>query len=291
MVDELDVKNSCVSCSYIDCINLYRCRKYGDRQIGGELYLYSQFDNTKIYKEKLYNHVCLNGSLLKCACSIVFTLNELFPKDYLVIIGNEIVRDMKASFFLAMSGHYRQAILLQRCVFENFLYGLFFSTDYEGAIKSDEEKKNIDEQFYKWLNGDYEFRKPGKIRTIKNDLQKNYLISEEENSEWKKLNNELCHFVHTIQKTSTGMDLIKCGDVEMKSCYSDVEFDEKSLKEWSKYYQRTFFLILNKLIKLFPSIKKEETGKKAFDILDEQFKKRRGELENKYLDEILDSIQ
>ena len=64
-----------------------------------------------------------------CACFVIATLNELFPNDYLIIVSNETVRDMKASFYLAMSGRYRQAVLIQRCVFESFLYGLYFFTD------------------------------------------------------------------------------------------------------------------------------------------------------------------
>lgn len=129
MGKKTDLKDSCAYCSITNCINLFRHRSDDDESVGGELYIYKQISHSRIINEELSKFVCSNGVLLQCACFIVGTSYVLNPDNFLTIISNEIVRDMKASFYLAMSGHYRQAILIQRCVFENFLYGLYFHTE------------------------------------------------------------------------------------------------------------------------------------------------------------------
>jgi len=48
-----------------------------------------------------------------------------------------------------------------------------------------------------------------------------------------------------------------------------------------------FFLILYKLISLYPVVKKEEAGKLALEWLRAEFKDKRRELNNQYLDDIL----
>jgi hypothetical protein len=112
-------------------------------------------------------------------------------------------------------------------------------------------------------------------------------ISKEESKLWRELFNNLSQFVHTILKTPTG-EAIKYGkNVEIKTCYSEVEFDKDKLVEWSKYYQQVFFLILNKLISLYPDVKKEEAGKLALEMLRTEFRKLKKELNNPDLEKIL----
>ena len=82
-----------------------------------------------------------------------FCLYYATRREYLPIVSNEVVRDMKASFYLAMSGHYRQAILIQRCVFENFLYGLYFSVEHHRFSNSDEDRKIVKKDFNSWVSG------------------------------------------------------------------------------------------------------------------------------------------
>lgn len=281
MVKKTDLKDSCACCDVINCINLFR-QHDDDKSVGGELYLYKQLSHPRIEIEELSTYVCSNGRLLECACFIIATLNELFPDDYLIIVSNEAVRDMKASFYLAMSGHYRQAILIQRCVFENFLYGLYFSTEYSKFSKNNEEKEEVQSKFLSWIDGGFR-KSDAYLREI---IQRGGVISKEENKLWGTLFNNLSQFVHTILKTPTGK-AIKYENVEIKSCYSDVEFDKDRLIEWSRYYQMVFFLILHKLISLHPPVKKEEAGKLALELLRAEFKDKRRELNNQYLDEIL----
>ena len=281
MVKKTDLKDSCACCDVINCINLFR--KYDDdKSVGGELYLYKQLSHSRIENEELSTYVCSNGRLFECACFITNTLNELFPDDYVIKVSNETVRDMKASFYLAMSGHYRQAVIIQRCVFENFLYGLYFSTEYQKFSKNNEEKEEIQRKFHSWIDG--RFRKSDTY--LRDIIQRGGVISKKENKSWGTLFNELSQFLHTILKTPTGKT-IKHENAEIKSCYSDVEFNKDSLMEWSKYYQRLFFLILYKLISLYPVVKKEEAGKLALKLLRAEFRDKRRELNNQYLDDIL----
>lgn len=282
MAKKTDFKDSCAYCKQIDCINMFSHEKDADL-VGGELFLYKQLSHPMMEKEDLSLHICSNGRLLECACFIISTLNDLFPDDYLIIIGNEFVRDMKASFYLAMSGHYRQAILIQRCVFENFLYGLYFSTEYYKFSKNDEDKRELKKNFDSWMNGG--FRKADSY--LIEIIQRGGCISKEETKLWVKLFNNLSQFVHTILKTPTGKAIKYGKDIEIKSCYSEVEFNKDELIEWSKYYQQVFFMILNKLISLYPDVKKEEAGKYALQALRTEFRDKSRELDNRDLENIL----
>ncbi len=293
MAKKTDFKDSCAYCEQIDCINLFSCENNADL-VGGELFIYKQMSHLMIKKENLELHICCNGRLFECACFIISKLKDLFPDDHLIIISNEFLRDMKASFYLAMSGHYRQAILIQRCVFENFLYGLYFSTEYHKFSKNEEDKNDIKKKFETWING--EFRK--KETDLIDIIQKGGNISKVETKLWVKLYSNLSKFVHTIQKTPTGkayqkkkdIEIKSCQkkkDIEIKSCYSEVEFNKDELIEWSKYYQQVFFLILNKLISLYPVIKKEDAGKYALQTLRTEFRDKSKELDNRDLENLL----
>lgn len=282
MAKKTNLKDSCACCAQSDCINLFRHRDDTNELVGGELYLYNQLRHPRIEDEKLAEYVCSNGRLLQCACFVVGTLDTLFPTNYLIVISNEIVRDMKASFYLAMSGHYRQAILIQRSVFENFLYGLYFITEYYEFSKNEEERKELERKFDSWIDGG--FRKGDSY--LIDVIQKGGVIATYESKLWKTLFEELSQFVHTIQKTPTGK-AIKYKTFQIKTCYAEVEFDKEGLIEWSRYYQTIFFLILFKLISMYPVVKREEAGKLALKILRAEFRDKRKELKNPYLDEIL----
>jgi hypothetical protein len=186
------------------------------------------------------------------------------------ITSNELVRDMKASFYLAMSGHYRQALMIQRSVLENFLYGLYFYAETHYFSKDDEDRKQVTKRFRSWIDGG--FRKSDEY--LLEIIEKGGLISREENESWGKLFSNLSQFVHTINKTPTGMS-IKYKNFEIKSCYAQVEFDKNKLIEWSEFFQKIIFLILHKLVILFPSLKKKEAGVLALKMLRTEFKDKK----------------
>ena len=282
MGKKTDLKDSCAYCGVTNCIDLFKHTSDDDKLVGGELYVYKLLSHSGVLNEELGKHICSNGVLLQCACFIVGPSYVRTPEDYLTNICNEIVRDMKASFYLAMSGHYRQAILIQRCVFENFLYGLYFHTEDYHFSRNPEDQKDVHTKFMSWIDGG--FRKSD--TDLLDVIQRGGLISKAEKKEWGTLFKELSQFVHTILKTPTGKR-IKYGDVEIQGCYAVVEFDKDSLIEWSKYYQKVLFLVLNKLLTLYPSVKREEAGKLALKKIRVEFKDVRKELNNPYLDDLL----
>jgi len=283
MGKKTDLKDSCANCN-TNCVNLFRHRSGEDKSLGGELYVYKQTTHARIADEELSKHVCSNAVLLQCACYIIGTLYTRISDDYLANICNEIVRDMKASFYLAMSGHYRQAVIIQRCVFENFLYGFHFMVEdcVFQKTKNKEGQNDLNAKFKGWIDGG--FRKSEK--DLRETIQKHGFISKEESKEWGELFNELSHFVHSILKTPTGK-AIKYGSVEIAGCYSEVMFNKNSLIEWSEYYQKVFFLILYELFTLYPQIKKELGGKLALKQLKAEFGSIKEKLDNPYLNDIL----
>jgi len=283
MGKKTDLKDSCACCSVTNCINLFRHTKDANELEGGELYVYKQLTHTRVINEELVRYVCSNGVLLQCACFIAGSAYEGYSNHYLTNICIEIVRDMKASFYLAMSGHYRQAILIQRCVFENFLYGLYFHAEDYTFSKSKDDLKIVQKNFRAWLDGKSSRKSAGYLLDI---IRKGGLISEDEKKEWHKLFNQLSKFVHTILHTPIGK-AIKYGNVEISGCEAVVEFDKNSLIEWSGYYQTLLFLVLHKLLILYPSVKKKEAGKLALKFIKAEFKKLKDELKNPYLNELL----
>ncbi|MFX0135568.1 MAG: hypothetical protein ACFFDN_18125 [Candidatus Hodarchaeota archaeon] len=167
-------------------------------------------------------------------------------------------------------------------LFENFLYGAYFSIEYYKFCKNEEERKDINNKFDHWVKGGV--RKSSEY--LLEIIQKGRIISKEEKKLWGDLFGKLSSFVHTIKNTPTGKS-IKCKDPEFNACYSDVQFDKDNLIEWAKYYQKVFSLILYKLLCLYPCIKREEAGKLALRQFRDTFKDKRKELDNPYLDEIL----
>lgn len=282
MGKKTDLKDSCAYCNVINCIDLFRHGKDDGELVGGELYVYKLLNHSRVTDEGLTKHVCSNGSLLQCACFIAGPAYVGCPNDYLTNISIEIVRDMKASFYLAMSGHYRQAILIQRCVFENFLYGLYFHAEDYFYSKSEDDQKQVQKSFTSWMDG--RFRKSDEY--LLDIIERGGLITKTEKTEWRALFGQLSQFVHTILHTPTGRK-IKYGNVEVSGCEAVVEFNKDSLIEWSKYYQRLFFLVLYKLLVLYPFVRKEEAGKLALKFIRAEFKSVKEELDNPYLNELL----
>lgn len=282
MKKKTDLKDSCASCSVINCADLFRHTKDNDEFTGGELYVYKQLTHPRIMEEDLGKYICSNAALLQCACFIIGTVSIENPDHYLTNICFEVVRDMKASFFLAMSGHYRQAILIQRCVFENFLYGLYFHSENCYFATSDDDEKRVQKNFNAWIDGN--FRKSEEY--LLDIICRGKLITKAEEKEWRALFGQLSQFIHTIRHTPTGK-AIKYNDIKFHDCVSEVEFNKESLIEWSIYYQRLFFLILHKMLLLYPSVKKEQAGILALKMIRAEFRPIKQELNNQSLNALL----
>ncbi len=283
MGKKTDMRGSCACCRVTNCIDLFRHTKDEDKLVGGELYVYKLLSHSGVLDEELSGHICANGVLLQCACFVVGPAYVALPEEeYLTNACNEVVRDMKTSFYLAMSGHYRQAVLIQRCVFENFLYGLYFAAEHYKFSKNDEDRKLVKDKFASWVAGG--FRKPEDY--LLDIIEKGGLINKAEKREWGNLFNELSKFVHTILHTPTG-EKIKYGKVEIPGCYAIVEFNKEKLIEWSNYFQKLLFLILLKLLTVYPFIKRKDAGRLALTRIRANFRDLSKNLNNPYLDTLL----
>jgi len=281
MGKKTDLKDSCSNCKQISCLNLFRHTKNGDEFIGGELYVYKLINVNKIHDEELSLFVCKNGKLFQSACFVIAPLNVALPNERIAVICNEVIRDMKASLYLAMSGHYRQATIILRCVFENFLFGLYFYAEEHIFAKNDDEKKDVQRNFKVWIKGGY--RKSDK--DLLDVIKRARLITKEEEKEWEKLFQNLSQFVHTILNTETGREIIY-GKVKILDCYSEVKFNKDNLKEWSGYYQRLIFIILNKLLILYPFLKNKDAGILALKNIRVEFKNEKAKINNNNLDSL-----
>jgi hypothetical protein len=187
MGKKTDLKDSCAYCRMTNCIDLFRHTKDAGELVGGELYVYKKLNHEMVIDEGLRRYICSNGRLLQCGCFIVGPAYVLKPDDYLTNIGVEIIRDMKASFYLAMSGHYRQAILLQRCVFENFLFAIYFHAEDYHFSRGQEDTKRVQGLFKAWMSGGY--RKS--CIYLLDIAERAQLITVEEKKECRKLFGEL----------------------------------------------------------------------------------------------------
>jgi hypothetical protein len=277
-----ELTDTCVCCKVTPCIDLLRHKKKDDELIGGELYVYKFLKHEGILSEDLQKFVCANGVLLQCACFIIGTAYSKNKNHFLTIICNEIVPDMKASFYLAMSGHYRQAILILRIIFENFLYGLYFHSEDYVFSKTSSAQKDVLNHFNSWISGS--FRKSDDY--LLDIIEKASFINKEERKAWANLFSRLSEFVHTLLHTSTG-EKIKYGKVEIEGCYSEVKFDREKLAEWSKYYQNLLFLILFRIITIYPRTKQTSAVKLALKYIKSNFKDEKKEIANIYLENLI----
>jgi hypothetical protein len=122
----------CLECNMIHCLNLLEKSK-DSSDAGQELYVYGLLGEKIRDNGALSAAVCANGKFLNASCFLLGRLQD--ERSYLLDILTQAVRDFKASIFLAFSGHYRQAMQVLRCSFENIISGIYFQSDYVNLIK------------------------------------------------------------------------------------------------------------------------------------------------------------
>lgn len=106
--------------------------------------------------DELKKYVCRNGTLIQSTCFLVNPVRTSVEKSYLKIVLDQSARDLKGSLFLAFSGHYRQAMQVLRCSFENLISGVYFHSDLCGLTESGaakEEFVQLDKRFNEWKEG------------------------------------------------------------------------------------------------------------------------------------------
>lgn len=133
--------DKCLQCDLIPCVDFYRST---EKLEGGEIYVLEG-----MIKDRL--HVpCEIGSLIYSLCKLSNSLTEAFSFP----LFSQCVRDMKASAFLLMCGHYRSSMQILRPVIENMLAGIYFDAKYVLA-KNETEKAEIEKAFNQFWDGKY----------------------------------------------------------------------------------------------------------------------------------------
>jgi hypothetical protein len=255
----------CYRCPEIDCLNLYdHLEKH--ENVGGELYIYELLG--KRMQEKygeLNRYVCKNGSLLRITCFLVDPVVRMKEESYLKDVLNQSARDLKASMFLAFSGHYRQAMQVLRCSFENLISGVYFHSELCRLRSSNSSK----EAFAKLAKRFDNWKKSGRVN-VRASIEISYRIgflTLDEAEEWKKLYSNLSRFIHTPEEhlfVVKHEDVLK--DFEV-TCSSTTYFSEDSLKSWSASFEKVFLSILKIIVAYHPFSLRTQSGKIAVNQL------------------------
>lgn len=258
--------HSCHRCSEIKCLNLSyhpRSRKYENS--GHELYIYKLLGKKMGEKfDELNKYVCRNGDLLHATCFLVNPITELEEKSYLKDVLFQSAKDLKASMFLAFSGHYRQAMQVLRCSFENLISSVYFHSDFCELQKNDGTKKEfalLETRFNNW-------KKAGRanIHASIRELRRGGFLNRKEEKDWRKLYSNLSKFIHTPKEYVCRMKHEDLQNVEM-TCPASTYFSEDALRAWSNSFQKVFVAILKTIVEYHPFVLETVSGKMATDDL------------------------
>ena len=247
----------CHRCPETKCLNLYHhSRKY--ENIGHELYIYGLLGNKMKEKfDELNRYVCRNGELLQATCFLVNPILEE-KKSYLKDVLYQSGKDLKASTFLAFSGHYRQAMQVLRCSFENLISGVYFHSDLCELL----EKGSTKEEFARLQRRFDDWKKSGRvnIRTSIEALRRIGFLDRNEEQDWKDLYSNLSRFVHTPEEY---ICRIRYEDVPIMWCIASTYLSEDALRTWSNSFQEVFLAILKTVAEYHPFALETESGKIA----------------------------
>jgi len=210
--------------------------------------------------DELKKYVCRNGDLLEATCFLVNPVLELEEKSYLKDVLYQSAKDLKASMFLAFSGHYRQAMQVLRCSFENLISGVFFHSDLCELRKNDgtkEEFARLEKRFNDW-------KKSGRvsIRSNLKILRRIGFLNRNEKEDWEKLYSNLSRFVHTPEEYVCRMKHEDLQNLEM-ACLASTYFSEDALRAWSSSFQKVFVAILKTIVEYHPSVLETKSGRIA----------------------------
>ena len=214
---------------------------------------------------ELNKYVCKNGNLLQITCFLVNPILELEEESYLKDVLYQSTRDLKASMFLAFSGHYRQAMQVLRCSFENLISGVYFHSDLCELRKNEASK----EEFVRLENRFDNWKKSGRVnvRASLEVLRRIGFLNRKEGKDWKELYSNLSRFIHTPEEYIWRVkhkDVLK--DIEMM-CFSTTYFSEDALRAWSNSFQKVFVAILKTIVEYHPFALKTKSGKLGVNLL------------------------
>lgn len=141
----------CLSCEYVPCAD-FLCKE--DELEGGELYVL----NECIKQKKIVPSQSITP-LYSCCTLCKDVYNTLDIDDGfvppLLFLTWQCLPDLKASAFLALSAHYRNAIQILRPIMENILVGLYFEKRLNKAGSLEDEINHVYDDYNKWADDDY----------------------------------------------------------------------------------------------------------------------------------------
>lgn len=210
--------------------------------------------------DELKKYVCRNGTLLQSTCFLVDSLRTSKEESFLKIILDQSTRDLKASMFLAFSGHYRQAMQVLRCSFENLISGVYFHSDLCELRKrggTTEEFKRLEKRFNEWEKG-------GRVNIRGNIevLRRIGFLSLSEEKSWRELYRNLSKFIHTPKEYICRMKHKEMANIETV-CPASTYFSVDSLRTWSNSFQMVFVAILKSIVEYHPFVLETKSGKIA----------------------------
>jgi len=250
-----------MKCERLKCLNLFEKSK-DSVDAGNELYVYSILGEKIKNKLDLIAHVCINGSFLNASCFLTVPIYRDRKESYLSDILIQVTRDFKASMFLAFSGHYRQAMQVLRCAFENIISGVYYQSD----LISLKKKKSKAVDFSRLEKRFNEWKKEGRVNIRKSIevLRRDGFLSTDEEKDWHKLYGLLSKFIHTPEEFVTHVR--HGGELKLKGdfvCPAATYFNEEQLVEWSDCFQHVFAILLKTIAEFHPDVFDTESGKIA----------------------------
>ena len=256
-------ERNCTKCPVLDCLNLFD-KSEETEDVGKELYVYSLLGKKVEENEEFSIYVCKNGRFLQASCFLTVPIYYDFKeKSYLKEVLLQATRDLKASMFLAFSGHYRQAMQVLRCCFENIISGIYFHSDLIELMNkggSEEEFARLEMRFNRW-------KEEGRqnIRATIELLRRIRFLDRSEERNWKKLYSNLSRFIHTPEEYVCHVKHEK-KEIKLKSemaCPASTYFSETALAEWSNGFQQIFAILIKTIAQFHPEVFKTESGKLA----------------------------
>ena len=248
----------CMRCEYFGCLNLFE-KSEDSVDAGNELYVYSILGNKVKGNSDLVICTCTNASFLNASCFLTAPI-EKYKESYLSDILIQVTRDFKASMFLAFSGHYRQAMQVLRCAFENIISGIYFQSDLINLKKrkaTTADFSRLEKRFNEWKNyGRVNIHKSIEV------LRRIDFLGMDEERVWHELYSHLSKFIHTPKEFVTH---VKHGG-ELKRpmvCPASTYFNEEQLIEWSDFFQHVFAILLKTIAEFHPEAFNTESGKLA----------------------------
>lgn len=237
--DDEKKHDKCLRCDLVPCVDFYLST---EKLEGGEIHVLEG-----IIKERL--HVpCEIGNLIYSLCKLTTPFTEFLSYPLFL----QCVRDLKASAFLLMCGHYRSSMQILRPVIENMLAGVYFDAKIILA-KNEREKKETQEAYNRFCKGQYEIPdqewsklfhgEKRRKRYLDSDflltwMMKENIISGKSKNFVNKLTSMLNKYLHPHYPFT---EMVK---PDCPRCPASVRYDEDEYRRCVQFFQDVITILL-----------------------------------------------